>query len=250
VHDVALGGEHESARGLAQDAHDLGPGPRPEPAEQVLEAAAVHELHGQPVAAGVLADVVDVDDVGVVERGGGARFFLELSDERAVVGQLAGEDLERDAALQALLHRQVDLAHGAASDGALDAEAREAFVGRLVEVDDAQVRLAHAQVVAGEQQLALDARVVHERPGLRPQVAQGPAAALGASDHAVARVDGGVVERQVGGGVGADHELARLGHAADLAGVGDLQGQERLARHGAGSPALRPRKRAVPTRTR
>jgi hypothetical protein len=61
----------------------------------------------------------------MVERGGGARFGLETPHELAIGLEARGEHLERDLTLQALLHRDVHVAHSTATDAPFDAVARD-----------------------------------------------------------------------------------------------------------------------------
>ena len=56
------------------------------------------------------ADVVDGEDVGVVEGPGGPGLLLE-AEETVAIGDLLGEDLDRDLAAEAGVTGAVDLAH-------------------------------------------------------------------------------------------------------------------------------------------
>ena len=64
----------------------------------------------------VLADVVDGADVGVVERGGGARLAAEARQRGGVAGHLFGQELERDLAAEPGVDGAVDDAHAAAAE--------------------------------------------------------------------------------------------------------------------------------------
>ncbi len=57
-------------------------------AQDVGERAAVDVLHGDVVGRRVLAPVEDVDDVRVVEVGGGLRLAAEALDEVGIDGEL------------------------------------------------------------------------------------------------------------------------------------------------------------------
>jgi hypothetical protein len=66
---------------------------------------------------GVLADVVDGDDVGVGEVGGGLGLAAEAGYEGAVAGVLFAEDLDGDYATEDVVASLVDGGHTAATDG-------------------------------------------------------------------------------------------------------------------------------------
>jgi hypothetical protein len=99
---------HEQTRRLARPLQQARHGRRQVPA--------VNELHAEVLLAVVLADLVDGDDVGVVERGDG----LGLPAEALALlggGQLAREDhLEGDDAVERHLARLVHHPHPAAGD--------------------------------------------------------------------------------------------------------------------------------------
>jgi hypothetical protein len=101
------------------------------------------------VRAALLADVVDDHDVRVRERGRGAGLGLEAVHEVAVGREPRGEHLERHRASQALLHGQVDRAHRALPDQALDAVAadlgRDVARARAPDGRRGRVRRAHLE---------------------------------------------------------------------------------------------------------
>ena len=98
----------------------------------VGQRAALDELHHEDVAAVVVDDVVQRDDVGVPDRRGGAG--LALHPRAALdVGELRRQHLQRDVAIEALVARAPDLAHRAL------AELRDEPVGA-----DQVARLWHA----------------------------------------------------------------------------------------------------------
>jgi hypothetical protein len=70
----------------------------------------------------LLAHAEDRDDVGVMQPGRGAGFPLEPAHLGRVRQGVGGQDLQRDAAAEALLLRLVDDAHAAAAHLAEDAE--------------------------------------------------------------------------------------------------------------------------------
>ena len=62
------------------------------------------------------ADVVDGDDVGVVQGGGGLGLLLEAAHEVGLVGERIGEEFQRHIALQSRIASPIDLAHAAAAN--------------------------------------------------------------------------------------------------------------------------------------
>ncbi len=70
-------------------------------AEHAAEVLAVDVLHGEVRLAIVLADVVDLDDVVVMQRGSEARFREEHLDERFVALLLRADPLDHEVALEA-----------------------------------------------------------------------------------------------------------------------------------------------------
>ena len=83
---------------------------------------ALDVLHDDEVAAAgrVEAGVEDLDDVRVHELRRRQRLALEARHERRVVGEVLGEQLDRDVALQARVHRQVDGRHAAEPEAPLE----------------------------------------------------------------------------------------------------------------------------------
>ncbi len=122
----------------------------PSSRDQLLERAALEELHRDVVGAVELAAVEDLDDVGVLQAGGGARLAAEALDELRVGGEAAVEDLQRDLAAELGVLGAVDVGHAAAAD-ALD--------DRVALVDDLALAEALAQRVV---------RVSHPGPPASP----------------------------------------------------------------------------------
>ena len=71
----------------------------------------VDELHDDERAVLVLAEVVDRDDVGVVERGGGQGLLAEAGAEVRIATVLGAEDLDRDVAIELGVVGAVDAGH-------------------------------------------------------------------------------------------------------------------------------------------
>ena len=93
---------------------------RREPAAQVEHAAeaAPGEVLGDEVGgAVVLAPVVDGEDVGVVQGGGGLGLGAEAADEALVVGEGGVEELHGDPAPEAGVVGEQHLGRGAGTDG-------------------------------------------------------------------------------------------------------------------------------------
>ena len=84
--------------------------------QQRAQGAALDEFHHEVVMPVGLGDVDRLDDVGMIEAGGGAGFLQESLDEDGVLGELAGEHLDGDDAVHADLVGAVDGAHAAARD--------------------------------------------------------------------------------------------------------------------------------------
>ena len=70
--------------------------------EQAARVLAVHVLHREEVLAGVLADVVDLDDVVVMQRGSEPRLVEEHLDVARLLEQLGVDALDDDVTLEAL----------------------------------------------------------------------------------------------------------------------------------------------------
>ena len=58
---------------------------------------------------------------GWLKRGDRARLAVEALAQRRVGGELRGQDLDRDRAIEPRVARLVDLAHAAGADGGVDA---------------------------------------------------------------------------------------------------------------------------------
>ena len=76
----------------------------------------------------MLADIVDGDDMGVLEGGGGHGLALETLDEGGVVAVLGVEDLEGHIALEHRVGGPVDRRHPAPPEELLDIIASEALI--------------------------------------------------------------------------------------------------------------------------
>jgi len=83
--------------------------------QAIVERFAFEKLDGQKRDAAVLADLEDVDDVFVLELGGGAGLAHEAVLGRGVASDLRQHRLEGDLALESRVLRQKDDAHAAAA---------------------------------------------------------------------------------------------------------------------------------------
>ena len=114
---------------------DVGEPSRREPAggQQVAQGRAVHPFHGDERHAGLIANVVDGQDIGMVQCGRGLGFLLEATHAIGIVGETGWEDLDRDLTLEAGIQRAVHLTHAACPERTEDlirAEQRRTL-GRL-----------------------------------------------------------------------------------------------------------------------
>ena len=89
-------------------------------AELFAEGFALQKLRDDEGAAFVRADVVDDEDVGVIELGGGAGFLLEAREAVGIRGEAGVNDLDGDVAPESRVPRPVDLAHAAGAEGRED----------------------------------------------------------------------------------------------------------------------------------
>ena len=80
----------------------------------------VEILHDQEVDAVPVADVVEMADVRVVQRGDRAGLELKSLLQVRIGGDMLGQHLDSDSAVQASVGGFVDLAHAACAEGSLD----------------------------------------------------------------------------------------------------------------------------------
>ena len=73
------------------------------------------------------ADVVDSDDVGMIEGGCSLRLLLEAANPFFILGELIGQQFERDFAHQTRIFGQVNLTHSAFAELPNDSIMREGF---------------------------------------------------------------------------------------------------------------------------
>ena len=127
VHDAARVRRVERARRPGRRCTRRAPGPgaarRARACAGPSRRRSASRCTGPPVVA--RARVVDRDDVGVVDRGGGARLADEALAEVGVPRQLRGDELQRDGAVEVELECSVDHAHAPAAGDPQDAVAGE-----------------------------------------------------------------------------------------------------------------------------
>ena len=128
VDDALVVGGGQAAGDLAAVLGGLARGQRA--LEQaVAQGLALEQLGHQEGRALLAAEIVDRQDVGVREGGDGLGLALEPGQARGVVGQVAGQDLDRHVALEVGVAGREDLAHAAGADAAGDAVLGELVSG-------------------------------------------------------------------------------------------------------------------------
>jgi len=85
-------------------------------AEFFAEQFALEELRDDEGASFVRSDVVDDEDVGVIELGGGTGFLLEAQEALGILCEAGVNDLDGDVASEPGVPCAVHLAHAAGPD--------------------------------------------------------------------------------------------------------------------------------------
>ena len=83
------------------------------PGQQLAQRLAFDQLHADVGLIAGLAQLVDGDDGGMVQRRGGAGFLFEAAQPIGIVREIGRQQLECDVALQRQVAGPVDLAHAA-----------------------------------------------------------------------------------------------------------------------------------------
>ena len=134
-----LGHRAQKIRGLERRQRAFGVQP-------LRQAASAHQLHRVEDAAPVLAHLVHDDDIGVLQQRRVLRFAPEAVDE-FVRGALAGrQQLDCNFAPQIALARAVDDTHAAAPDRFDQFVVAEFALGRVVEIEFAEIRFGQVAV--------------------------------------------------------------------------------------------------------
>jgi hypothetical protein len=124
VDDAVLVGGGEGPGDLLAEVDDALPRERAVPAQGLREVLAVEVLHHEEGAAlGGCAEVGDLDDVLVADRRGGAGLLNEALGDRLVGAEARLDDLDGDLLGEREVDADVDSAHAASADAALDAVA-------------------------------------------------------------------------------------------------------------------------------
>ena len=122
VQDADRVSRGHGARDLPRHPQRRHHGERPVVVDRVAEGLAVQQLHDDVGSAIVgEAEVEDLDDPGVIDRGGGPRLGEEAIDEVGLRRHPRRHDLDRRAALDQQVFTDVHRAHAAGGDLARDA---------------------------------------------------------------------------------------------------------------------------------
>ena len=89
--------------------------------QPLRKRVAVEQLHHQEVDAVRIADVIDNTDVGMPQRGGGARLAVEPIAKRAILAQMFRKDFDGDRAAEPRIRRAIDLPHPTTGQWRIDA---------------------------------------------------------------------------------------------------------------------------------
>ena len=116
VDEVRRGGELEAVGDVHADLHDQRLVERLRLGDHLVEVLAADELHHDVGLALLLAEGVDLGDVGVVELGGGLRLAAEGGEELRRVAEAPQHHLDGDDAGERLVVGAVDAAHAAAAE--------------------------------------------------------------------------------------------------------------------------------------
>ncbi|PCC67600.1 hypothetical protein NAEX_00607 [Nannocystis exedens] len=143
VDDAVLVRGREGAGDLLADVDDPLPGERPLARDGGGEVLAFEPLHDEEGGAAVgLAEVGDLDDVGVGDDGGGAGLLNEALGDAGVVAEARLDDLHGDGSIEQEMGAGVDGPHAAGAEAAIDAvtageDAPEQRVGGVGAAGDA-----------------------------------------------------------------------------------------------------------------
>src|ERR1700736_3436994 len=85
--------------------------------QAVGESLAFQKLHDQEIDTILMTDIMQSADVGMVQRRDGPGFAVETLFGFDIVGKMAGEDFDRDRAVEASILRPINLSHAASPQG-------------------------------------------------------------------------------------------------------------------------------------
>ncbi len=89
----------------------------------LAERLAFEKFGDEVVDAGLSADVVDGEEIGMVEGAEDARFLFETLQTIGIIGERFGKDFDGDGAVEARVASAIDFSHATRADG------RNDFVG-------------------------------------------------------------------------------------------------------------------------
>jgi hypothetical protein len=84
--------------------------------DAMLEGHALHQLHREEGVAIVLADLVNGADVGMIQGGSGTGFAPEALEGLTVIGDIVGQEFQRDVAAKIFVFGLIDHTHPAATE--------------------------------------------------------------------------------------------------------------------------------------
>lgn len=116
MHDALLVGVRQPVADLRHDRQLVLEGQIPPLPDEVPEILALQQLHDDEESPVILAEVMHGHDVGVAQPGARLRLTEEAGAELVRDGGLAGDELERDEALQYGVVGFEDHAHATAAD--------------------------------------------------------------------------------------------------------------------------------------
>src|SRR4029453_13448630 len=79
----------------------------------LAQGDAVDEFHCNEMRTIAFANLVNMRNVRVIERGGGGRLLLEAPHSILACGKLTGENLQRSFAMEASIFGEIHLTHSA-----------------------------------------------------------------------------------------------------------------------------------------
>src|SRR5262245_35172269 len=88
----------------------------PSVSQNLPQSHSLYEFSGDEMGRIEIADLIDGDDVGVVERAGGSGLLLEPEQTLIVFGALFEQQLERDLSFEPRVEGQIDLPHPAGAE--------------------------------------------------------------------------------------------------------------------------------------
>ena len=119
MHDRRGVGRGQRRRGLDADVEDLAKRQR-SALETLTNGFALDEFRDEESCGVVIADLVDRQDVGMIERRCGTSFVKKTAEAFRIATELTAQDFERHQPSERGIQRLVNLAHAAAAQQALN----------------------------------------------------------------------------------------------------------------------------------